>query len=51
MCGNTCADLSRLIRHDLRAGVGWLIRLGCAQIGYLSAAAESSVTLSTRWGS
>src|SRR5262249_33214145 len=29
-------DLSRLIRLDLRAGVVWLIRLGCARIdGYL----------------
>jgi hypothetical protein len=32
MSVNTAADLSRLIPPDLRAGVVWLIRLGCAQI-------------------
>ena len=48
---NTAADLSRLIPPDLRFGVVWLIRLGCAEIGYLSAAAGSSVTLNNRWGS
>jgi hypothetical protein len=44
---NTGVDLSRPIRTDLRAGVVWLIKFGCAQIdGYPSAAVGSSVTLS-----
>jgi hypothetical protein len=33
---NIGVDLSRLIRPDLRASSVWLLRLGCAQIGYLS---------------
>jgi hypothetical protein len=49
-CPVNTVDLSRLIRPDLRASLVWLIRLGCAQIGYLSAAVGSSVTLSDRRG-